>query len=150
MPLSKLKGVDHTQVVPLTLSESDRALLSHALELARARTRWRHHNVAAAARAADGRTFSGLNVFHFAGGPCAELVVMGAAAAEGVYAPEVIVATDAAGVVVPCGRCRQVLSDLAPNIRVIVGDTEAVGVADLLPRAYRWTDHLTELEQRRR
>src|SRR5690242_2721178 len=41
------------------------------------------HTVGAAARAADGRIFGGMNVFHFTGGPCAELVVIGIAAAQG-------------------------------------------------------------------
>ncbi|WP_433269260.1 cytidine deaminase family protein [Actinosynnema sp. CS-041913] len=134
----------------MTLSEADRDLLARALALARARTRWRHHNVAAAGRSADGRTFTGLNVFHFAGGPCAELVVLGAAAAEGVYDLDAIVAADTTGVIPPCGRCRQVLCDLTPEVRVIVADTEAVPVTALLPRAYRWSEHLAALERRGR
>ncbi|MFD7654687.1 cytidine deaminase family protein [Actinosynnema sp. NPDC059797] len=129
--------------------ESERDLLATALRTARARTRWRHHNVAAAGLAPDGRVFTGLNVFHFAGGPCAELVVIGAAAAGGAYELESLVAVDATGVVVPCGRCRQVLSDLMPGVRVLVAEDEAVAVVDLLPRAYRWTEHLAALEQRR-
>ncbi|QFZ17070.1 cytidine deaminase family protein [Saccharothrix syringae] len=131
-------------------TDAERELLATALRTARARTRWRHHNAAAAGRAPDGRVFTGLNVFHFAGGPCAELVVLGAAAAEGVYELESVVAVDATGVIVPCGRCRQVLSDLVPGVRVLVAEDEVVGVGDLLPRAYRWAEHLAALEQRRR
>lgn len=136
-------------MVPLALSPDDEALLVESLDVARAYSRWRHHNVAAAARAADGRTFTGLNVFHFTGGPCAELVVLGTAAAGGAYSLEAVVATDSAGVVLPCGRCRQVLADLVPGVRVIVGKTEAVPVETLLPRAYRWSDHVSDLERRR-
>jgi cytidine deaminase len=91
--------------------------------------------------------FTGLNVFHFAGGPCAELVVIGAAAAEGVYELASIVAVDKTGVITPCGRCRQVLSDLMPHVRVIVDEHQAVTVATLLPSAYRWLEHLNALEQ---
>lgn len=131
-------------------TDGERDLLATALRVARTHTRWRHHNAAAAGRAPDGQVFTGLNVFHFAGGPCAELVVIGAAAAGGVYELESLVAVDATGVIIPCGRCRQVLSDLMPGVRVLVAEDEAVAVVDLLPRAYRWAEHLAALEQRRR
>lgn len=39
----------------------------------------------------------------------------------------------------PCGRCRQVLLDLHPGLRVILGaggTLRAVPVADLLPERY--------------
>ncbi|MGC0385422.1 cytidine deaminase [Streptomyces sp. SAI-129] len=48
------------------------------------------------------------------------------------------------GVVPPCGRCRQVLLDYFPGIKVIVGDGDRgreVPVADLLPETYVWADH---------
>ncbi|MGM1064139.1 cytidine deaminase family protein [Saccharothrix sp. Mg75] len=131
-------------------TDADRALLDRALAAVREHGRWRHHTVAAAGRAPDGRVFTGLNVFHFTGGPCAELVVLGAAAAEGVYELDAVVAVDATGVVTPCGRCRQVLCDLVPGVRVVVGVDEVVPVTDLLPGAYRWSEHLSELERRSR
>lgn len=62
---------------------------------------------------------------HFNGGPCAELVVLGTAAAGGCGTPGtlthmVAVRNDGVTVLSPCGRCRQVLMDLHPDIRVIV------------------------------
>ncbi|KAH8767397.1 cytidine deaminase-like protein [Diaporthe sp. PMI_573] len=84
------------------------------------------HQVGAAALSADGHTiFTGINVSHFNGGPCAELVVLGAAAAGGCGVPGslthmVAVRNDGVTVLSPCGRCRQVLMDLHPDIRVIV------------------------------
>lgn len=62
---------------------------------------------------------------HFNGGPCAELVVLGAAAAGGCGVPGslthmVAVRNDGVTVLSPCGRCRQVLMDLHPDIWVIV------------------------------
>lgn len=39
------------------------------------------HTMGAAVRSADGRTFTGVNLHHFTGGPCAELVALGAARA---------------------------------------------------------------------
>lgn len=104
------------------------------------------HTVAAAARAGDGRIVTAMNVHHFTGGPCAELAVIGAAAAQGAHHLETVVAVGSGdrGVMSPCGRCRQVLLDYFPSIRVIVGgdgDLRAVPVADLLPGAYIWSEH---------
>ncbi|MFC6092756.1 hypothetical protein [Saccharothrix lopnurensis] len=48
-------------------TEPERDLPATALRTARARTRWRHHT--AAGLAPDGRVFTDLDVFHFAGGP---------------------------------------------------------------------------------
>jgi cytidine deaminase len=102
------------------------------------------HTVAAAARAADGRIVTGLNVYHFTGGPCAELVLLGNAAEMGVERLEVIVAVAdrTRGILPPCGRCRQVLLDYHPGIRVLIaldGEVEPVPIEALLPFGFRWT-----------
>jgi cytidine deaminase len=67
-----------------------------------------NHSVGSAALSADGRIFVGVNVFHFTGGPCAEVVVIGAAAGAGVTTLThiVAVANGGQGVIPPCGRCR--------------------------------------------
>lgn len=124
--------------------------------------------VGAAALSADGHTiFTGINVTHFNGGPCAELVVLGTAAAGGCGTPGtlthmVAVRNDGVTVLSPCGRCRQVLMDLHPDIRVIVdtrtgkrgppgeaapvkepgglGSLRVVSMDELLPFAYRKAD----------
>ena len=41
------------------------------------------HTMGAAVRDADGRMFAGVNLFHFTGGPCAELVALSMARAQG-------------------------------------------------------------------
>jgi len=99
------------------------------------------HTMGAAVRAADGRTFAGINVFHFTGGPCAELVALGHARASGARELVTIVAVGdgGRGVQSPCGRDRQVLADYHPDIRVIIpteGGPVTVRAADLLPLAY--------------
>ncbi|KAL4935238.1 hypothetical protein BDV06DRAFT_217575 [Aspergillus oleicola] len=101
------------------------------------------HSVAGAAIALDGRVFTGMNVYHFTGGPCAELVVLGVAAAAGASQLTHIVAVgnNQRGILSPCGRCRQVLLDLQPGIRVIIGPSgisreRSVGIAELLPNSY--------------
>jgi cytidine deaminase len=101
------------------------------------------YSVASAALSTTGQVFTGVNVFHFTGGPCAELVVLGVAAAAGPPRLSHIVAIgeDSQGGVIisPCGRCRQVLRDLHPGIRVIVQKDEevkSVSIDELLPYAY--------------
>jgi cytidine deaminase len=122
----------------------DRELIEAATEVARTRCQGDNHTMAAAARARDGRIVTAVNAYHFTGGPCAELVVIGTAAAQGVYELDTIVAVGDRdrGVVPPCGRCRQVLLDYFPSITVIVGaEPRAVPIADLLPETYVWADH---------
>ncbi|MFI9272707.1 cytidine deaminase family protein [Kitasatospora sp. NPDC052896] len=105
------------------------------------------HTVAAAARTRDGRIVTGVNAFHFTGGPCAELVVIGAAVAQGVreLTAMVAVADRGRGVIPPCGRCRQVLLDYYPELTVIIntgGWLRCVPVRELLPEAYVWADQV--------
>ena len=79
-------------------------------------------HVGAALLAADGRIFAGANVENASLGltMCAERVALGAAAAAGVRS---VAAVAVAGVdddgVVPCGACRQVLSEFSPSMLII-------------------------------
>jgi len=120
-----------------------------------------NHTVAAAARSRSGQACVGVNVFHFSGGACAELVALGNAAGAGVLATDLTTmvavkrdgATGVIGVVNPCGRCRQVLLDYNADINVIVRDASeteerVVGVRELLPFAYVWGNE-TSAEERR-
>lgn len=102
------------------------------------------HTMGAAVRASDGRTFAGVNLFHFTGGPCAELVALGAARAGGARQVSTVVAVGnhGRGPVGPCGRDRQVLLDYHPEARVILPTAEGVRsvvVTDLMPLAAAWT-----------
>lgn len=125
----------------------DHELVQAAAHVAHTRCRGDNHTVAAAARARDGRIVTAVNAYHFTGGPCAELVVIGAAAAQGAYELDTIVAVGDRdrGVVPPCGRCRQVLLDYFPTIKVIVGN-RTVPITDLLPETYVWADHQLDAE----
>jgi len=103
----------------------------------------KRHLVGAACLTSDGKIIPGVNVAHYTGGPCAEPVAIGAAAALG-YLPHrlthmVAVGHRGRGVVNPCGRCRQQLLDLSPDIHVLVRDgdeVKEVSVAELLPLPY--------------
>jgi Cytidine deaminase len=95
-----------------------------------------NHSVASAALSSTGQVFTGVNVFHFTGGPCAELVVLGVAASAGALRLSHIVAVGEDGgdgvILNPCGRCRQVLHDLHPEIRAIVQKGGAVNLLRLM------------------
>ncbi|MGJ5827529.1 biotin transporter BioY [Streptomyces ossamyceticus] len=124
----------------------DHALIEAAAHVARTRCQGDNHTMAAAARARDGRIVTAVNAYHFTGGPCAELVLIGAAASQGAYELDTIVAVGDRdrGVVPPCGRCRQVLLDYFPTLKVIVGQADrlrAVPITALLPESYIWADH---------
>ncbi|SED35297.1 cytidine deaminase [Streptomyces sp. 2131.1] len=133
----------------------DHELIEAATHIARTRCRGDNHTMAAAARARDGRIVTAVNAYHFTGGPCAELVLLGAAAAQGAYELDTIVAVGDRdrGVVPPCGRCRQVLLDYFPSLRVIVGGGErlrTVAIAELLPESYVWAEHQLDAEEAER
>lgn len=123
------------------LTQTESRLVAAAQEVAGSLRADDVHTVAAAAMDDAGRIYTGVNVAHFTGGPCAELVVLGTAAAAGAGPLTTIVAVGdgGRGVLAPCGRCRQVLLDLHPEILAIV-PTDAGPVAkpvrDLLPFGY--------------
>lgn len=102
------------------------------------------HTMGAAVRADDGRIFTGVNLYHFTGGPCAELVALGAARAGGATGVTHIVAVgnQGRGPIGPCGRDRQVMFDYYPGIRVILPTHDglmSVTIQDLLPSATSWS-----------
>lgn len=102
------------------------------------------HTMGAAVRDASGRIHVGVNLWHFTGGPCAELVALGTARANGARRIEAIVAVGnhGRGVVGPCGRDRQILFDYHPGIRVLLptaNGVRAAAIEELLPLAAPWT-----------
>ncbi|MFJ7751143.1 cytidine deaminase family protein [Arthrobacter sp. NPDC097144] len=99
------------------------------------------HTMGAAVRSADGRMFAGVNLYHFAGGPCAELVALGAARAAGAteFTHIVAVANHGRGVKSPCGRDRQVFADYYPDLQVIMPTPDGltcIAARELLPLAF--------------
>jgi cytidine deaminase len=89
---------------------------------------------------ADGTRFSGCNVENRSFGltMCAERVAIGAAVSEG-NTNFVLLAlvSDSDRPVVPCGACRQVLAEFAPNLRILSqsrqGDVQEFALETLLP-----------------
>lgn len=107
------------------------------------------HTVGAAVLTGDGQMFAGVNLYHFTGGPCAELVALGNARAHGAREIVAVVAVgnDARGCLAPCGRDRQVLADYHPRCRVVVPTPDgprSVTVDDLLPGGFRGPEAVGE------
>ena len=100
-----------------------------------------HYQVGAALLAGDGKIYQGCNVENAAYGPsmCAERVAVFKAVAAGCQDFEAIaIATTNGGM--PCGVCRQVLREFAPNLKIIVGNLEGnyqvLTLSDLLPHSF--------------
>ncbi len=99
--------------------------------------------VGAALQAADGRIFAGCNVENASFGAtlCAERSAVAAAVAEGVTAfDRILILTETEMPTPPCGICRQVLAEFAPELEVIAttrrGRVERWSLAELMPRAF--------------
>ena len=127
------------------LTAVDRMLIDAATAQLGVLTEDPNHTVAAVAIDTTGRVHAGVNVHHFTGGPCAELVALGVAAAKaaGPIAEIVAVGDDGRGVLAPCGRCRQVLLDQHPDCLVVVptpDGPDAVPIRTLLPYGYAFPD----------
>ncbi len=106
----------------MELLKSERRVIEVATELAKTLGSDINHTVAAAAMDTNGGIHKGVNVHHFTGGPCAELVALGVAAAAqaGPLVAMAAAADGGRGLLPPCGRCRQVMLDLHPDILVAV------------------------------
>ncbi|MGB3770306.1 MAG: ASCH domain-containing protein [Rhodococcus sp. (in: high G+C Gram-positive bacteria)] len=123
----------------MTLFAHDRAVIHTAVSLARTLGENPNHTVAAAALDTVGRIHTAMNVFHFTGGPCAELAVLGAAADAGPLLTIAAAGDSGRGVIAPCGRCRQVLLDLHPDVAVAMPTPDGPTlrpIRTLLPGAY--------------
>lgn len=100
--------------------------------------------VGAALRDERGRIFSGANVENasYGLGRCAEQSAVQAMASAGGRRPaEIVVVSDAAEPASPCGACRQVLYEFAPQASVHLvnrrGERRRHTVAELLPHGFR-------------
>lgn len=98
--------------------------------------------VGAALVTASGRIFTGCNVENLSFGltMCAERVALGAAVAAGERTFRAIaIVADTAVPVSPCGACRQVLAEFAPDLEIhlatLRGERARFTLSELLPRA---------------
>jgi cytidine deaminase len=99
--------------------------------------------VGAALVAKDGRIFTGCNVENISFGLtiCAERVALGRAITEGANQfVAIAIVADTEKPVSPCGACRQVLAEFAPELRIILatldGKIEEWPLSQLFPKAF--------------
>ena len=129
------------------MSESYTLLLQAACEAREhSYSPYSNFRVGAALLCADGRVITGTNVENASLGLtiCAERVAVGRAVAEGRREFKAIaICADGATPTPPCGACRQVLLEFAPDMEVIfVGENGPSGemvrttVRDLVPHAF--------------
>lgn len=120
---------------------------SELLELAwqareRAAAPYSRFFVGAALESADGRVFLGCNVECSSYGLscCAERVALFKAISEGASAfTRIAVVTEAGEICPPCGACRQLLADYAPDATVILANREGsreMPFVDLFPLGF--------------
>jgi cytidine deaminase len=128
----------------LDLDDEDAKLVAAAADVIRRTLREDRHTVGAAVRCSSGKTYVGVNVDSCGYGPCAEPVAVGAAVSAGETTILAVVAVEGRSgqyrVLSPCGNCRQLLLDYAPDAAVIIqgeAGLTKVGVRDLLPYPYR-------------
>lgn len=102
-----------------------------------------HFPVGAALECADGTVFTGCNIENASFGPtiCAERTAVAKAVSEGhTDFVRIVVAGRCESFCVPCGVCRQVLREFAPNIEVIClngkGEEQAFTLPELLPHSF--------------
>lgn len=127
----------------IPLDAEDQKLIDAAREALRENYHPVRHTVGAAVRCSSGRIYTGINVEACGYGPCAEPIAIGAAFTHGERQILAIVAVYKRGneypVLSPCGNCRQLLVDYAPEAMVIFryeGRVAKAQAQDLLPGAY--------------
>jgi cytidine deaminase len=134
-----------------SISAADRELIDAATALIKARYRENRHHIAAAARGASGRIYTGLHLDTYVGraSVCAEAVAIGQAMAAGETGVSAIVSVRhprpreehrEPQIVSPCGICREMLNDFAPGAAVLLpGEPGPASrpVEALLPEKYR-------------
>ena len=123
----------------------DRELADLAYEmLKRSYVPYSKFPVGAALLCADGTVFTGCNVENAAYGPsnCAERTAVFKAVSEGYRAfRRIAIAADTEDFCAPCGSCRQMLYEFAPELEVLVGKADRSFIKlrldkDLLPHGF--------------
>jgi len=100
------------------------------------------HSIGAAIRTKSGKIFVGVHVKANNGriSVCGEAVAIGVAATNGdTDIDQIVAVTESGDIVPPCGMCRELISDYAPDAKVILEVDEGIRcfpVLDLLPEKY--------------
>lgn len=147
----KPKRLNDSLLPEVGLTDDDHALIAAANAALERHYRPFWHTVAAAIRSRDGRIWTGLHIGTTVGrlAVCAEAVAFGRALLDGDGTIQTAVAVRhpkpdeenrELAVVSPCGACREMILDHAPDATVIVKDTNVLiklPIRTLLPLPYR-------------
>lgn len=135
------------------LTDDLRTFVHRAIDHARTWNNGEDHTVASGLLTASGRIVLGLNTHHFLSGPCGKAAALPNHAATAPEDP--IIAVDAAHgptgtIIAPCGKCRQIMFEIAPHIQFVVRDASGLATRtaeQLLPFAFdsRATEHLQRI-----
>jgi cytidine deaminase len=137
MRLKKPKRPNEAALEDLVLSDNDHALIAAANAVLERHYRTFWHTVAAAIRSRDGRIWTGVHIGTTVGrlAVCAEAVAYGRAVLEGDGTIETAVAVRhpkpeeedrELAVVSPCGGCREMIMDHAPDARIILKESDGL------------------------
>ncbi len=121
----------------------DQALLNSAIEARKyAYCPYSNFPVGAALLCADGKVYTGVNVENVVNSLsiCAERIALSKAISEGEHDFVKIAVICDAEHCRPCGACRQVLYEHAPDLEVLMGNPQGefkrTTIRDLLPEAF--------------
>ncbi len=122
--------MNYTQLIDLAAQAREKAYAPYS-----------HFKVGAALLTASGRVYTGCNIENVAFSPsvCAERTAIFKAVSEGERDFLAIAIVTSNGIP-PCGVCRQVMMEFAPNITVIIADLEGnhhtLTLHELFPNAF--------------
>ena len=147
----KPRRLNNSILSDVGLTEADYELVAAANTVLEKHYRPFWHMVAAAIRSADGQIWTGLHIGTTVGrlSVCAEAVAFGRAILEGDGTIQTAVAVRhpkpeeenrELAVVPPCGACREMILDHAPDAMVLVKETSVLiklPIRTLLPLPYR-------------
>jgi cytidine deaminase len=147
----KPKRLNDAALLDVVLTDGDHELIAAANAVLEIHYRPFWHMVAAAIRSRDGRIWTGLHIGTTVGrlSVCAEAVAFGRAVLDGDGTIETAVAVRhpkpeeenrELAVVPPCGACREMILDHAPDAMVIVKESSVLiklPIRTLLPLPYR-------------
>ena len=151
MTTRKPKQLNDSILPDVVLTDGDHELIAAANAVLEVHYRPFWHMVAAAIRSRDGRIWTGLHIGTTVGrlSVCAEAVAFGRAVLDGDGTIETAVAVRhpkpeeenrELAVVAPCGACREMILDHAPQATIIVKDAGVLiklPIRTLLPLPYR-------------
>lgn len=127
----------------IDIDVDDKKLIDEAIAVIKRNYTEPRHTVGAAVLCASGKIYTGVNIESCGYGPCAEPIAIGAAISQGereiMSIVGVVVRGNSFAVESPCGNCRQLLFDYAPDCMVIITHNDRVvkvRARELLPDAY--------------